>query len=111
MPLGLLVLSAGAYWSVLTGVVPLNFDTPFIFSAIAGATALGAVIINARMPAVTAGVAAIGFALATATVEEVLGVGDLALLIGATLAVLGVVGYAVSMIYHIGKRIRGKNLI
>lgn len=110
-PLGLFALSAGAYWSVLSGVVPLNLGTPLVFSAIAGVTALGAVAIDARTPAVTAGAAAVGFGLAAASVSEVLGADDSVLLVGATLATLGVLGYAVSMIYHIGARVRSENLV
>ena len=110
-PLGLFVLSTGAYWSVLSGVVPLDLGRPLVFSAIAGATALGAVVIDARMPAVTAGAAAVGFALAAASAGEIPGADDSVLLVGAALATLGVLGYAVSMVYHIGTRVRGENLV
>ncbi|WP_458208871.1 hypothetical protein [Haladaptatus sp. NG-SE-30] len=106
MPLGLFVLSAGAYWSVLMGIVPFDLDAPLMFAAIAGATALGAVKIDARTPALTAGVAALGFALAAASVDGIFGVGDSAILVGAALATLGVLSYTVSMVYHIGTRIR-----
>ncbi|MFC7325652.1 hypothetical protein ACFQMF_13815 [Halorubrum rutilum] len=105
-PLGLFALSAGAYWSVLSGVASPDLGTPLVFSAIAGATALGAAVIDARTPAVTAGAAAVGFALAAASVGEVLGADDSALLVGAALATFGVLGYAISMIYHIGARVR-----
>lgn len=47
IPLGLFVLSAGAYWAVLMGVVSLGLDAPLIFTVIAGVTALGAVKIGA----------------------------------------------------------------
>ena len=110
-PLGLFALSAGAYWSVLSGVVPLKIGTPLVFSAIAGATALGAVVIDARTPAVTAGAAAVGFALAAASAGKGSGADDSVLLAGAALATLGVLGYAVSMVYHIGTRVRGENLV
>lgn len=106
MPLGLFVLSAGAYWSVLLGIVPFGFDTPLVFAAIAGATALCAVKIGARIPALTAGMAALGFTLAAASVGGVSGVGDSAILVGALLATLGVLSYTVSMVYHIGTRVR-----
>ncbi|SIR98446.1 hypothetical protein SAMN05421858_4979 [Haladaptatus litoreus] len=106
MPLGLFVLSAGAYWSVLMGVVPFGLDAPLIFGAIAGATALGAVKIGARAPALTAGVAALGFTLAGASVGGILRLGDSAVLVGAALATLGVLTYTVSMIHHIGTRVQ-----
>jgi len=105
LPLGLLVLSAGAYWSVLLGVVPFGLDAPLIFAVIAGVTTLGAVKIRARVPALTAGVATLGFALAAAHVGGLLGVGDSAILVGAALATLGVLSYAISMVHHIGTRV------
>jgi hypothetical protein len=103
-PLGLLVLSGGAYWSVLMGVVPVGLDAPLIFAAIAGTTALCAVGIGARAPALTAGVAALGFSLAAARGSGILSIGEWGLIIGATLATLGVLSYAASMVYHIGTR-------
>jgi hypothetical protein len=109
MPLGLLALSAGAYWLVLMGIVPFELDAPLVFAAIAGATALGAVTIGARTPAFAAGVAAVGFVLAGASVGGILGVGDAAILVGAVLATLGVLSYAVGMVYHIGTRVRGES--
>lgn len=105
VPLGLFVLSVGAYWSVLMGLVPFGLDAPLIFAAITGATALGAVRIGARAPALTAGVAALGFSLAAASAGEILSIGDSVLFIGAILATLGVLSYAVSMVYHIGTRV------
>jgi hypothetical protein len=105
VPLGLLGLSDGAYWSALMGVVPFGLETPLVFAAIAGTTALGAVTISARAPAVTAGVAAVGFTLAAPRVGEVLGLGDPPVLVGAALATLGVLSYAVSMLYHVGTRV------
>lgn len=104
-PLGVFVLSAGAYWSVLAGIVPLGFDTPLIFAAIAAATALGAVTVGARIPTLAAGVAALGFALAAASGGRILGTGDPTILIAAILATLGVLSYAVSMVYYIGARV------
>jgi len=104
-PLGLFVLSAGAYFSVLAGIVPLGLDTSLVFAAIAAATALGAVTVGARTPALAAGVAALGFALAAASGGRILGTGDSVILIAATLATLGVLSYAVSMVYHIGTRV------
>jgi len=74
-PLGLFVLSAGAYWAVLMGVVPLGLDAPLIFAGIAGVTALGAVKIGAWAPALTAGSGALGFALAGLTVGGILSLG------------------------------------
>jgi hypothetical protein len=104
-PLGLFVLSAGAYWSVLAGIVPFGLDTPLVFAAIATATALCAVTFGARTPALAAGVAALGFALAAASGGRILGTGDSAILVAAILATLGVLSYAVSMVYHIGTRV------
>ena len=104
MPLGLFVLSAGAYWAVLMGVVPLGLDAPLIFAGIAGVTALGAVKIGAWALALTAGSGALGFALAGLTVGGILSLGGSAVFIGAVLATLGVLGYTVSMFYHIGTR-------
>jgi hypothetical protein len=109
VPLGLFVLSAGAYWLVLMGVGPFGLDAPLTFAAIAGGTALGAVKIDARIPALTAGVAAVGFALGAARVGELFGVGDSAILVGAVLATLGVLSYTVSMFYLIGTRVRSTN--
>ncbi|MFC7028404.1 hypothetical protein ACFQJ5_13915 [Halomicroarcula sp. GCM10025324] len=106
LPLGLFVLSAGAYWLVLMGIVPFGLDAPLIFAAIAGATALGAVMIDVHTPALTAGVAAVGFALAAASMGGILGMGDSAILVGAVLATLGVLSYTVSMFYLIGTRLR-----
>jgi hypothetical protein len=105
MPLGLFVLSAGAYWAVLMGVVPLGLDAPLIFGVIAGVTALGAVKIGAWAPALTAGIGALGFALAGVSVSGILSLGGSAVFIGAVLATLGVLGYAVSMFSHIGTRV------
>lgn len=105
LSLGLFVPSAGAYWAVLLGVVPFSLDAPLIFATIAGATALGAVKIGARAPALTAGVAASGFALAAASVGGIFTVGDSAVFVGATLATLGVLSYAISMLHHIGTRV------
>jgi hypothetical protein len=62
--------------------------------------------IDARTPALTAGVAAVGFAFAAASVGGILEVGDSVILVGAALATLGVLGYTASMIYHIGTRVR-----
>ena len=104
-PLGVFVLSAGTYWSVLAGIVPVGLDTPLIFAAIAAATALGAVTFRARTPALAAGVAALGFALAAASGGRIPGIGDPAILIAAILSTLGVLSYAVSMVYHIGARV------
>lgn len=106
IPLGLLVFSAGAYWSVLLGVVPFGFDTPLIFAAVAGMTALGAVKIGARTPALTAGVATLGFALAATSVGGIFRLGDSAVFVGAALGTLGVLSYAISMVHHIGTRFR-----
>lgn len=108
-PLGLFVLSAGAYWSVLAGIVSFGLDTPLVFAAIAGATALGAVTVGARTPALTAGMAALGFSLAAANGSRILDTYDSAALIAATLATLGVLSYAVSMVYHIGARVCSVN--
>lgn len=105
LPLGLFVLSAGAYWAVLMGVVPVDLDASLVFAMIAGVTALGAVTIGARAPALTAGVGALGFTLAGVSAGGVLGAGDFAVVIGAALATLGVVGYAVSMIHLLGTRV------
>jgi hypothetical protein len=105
VPLGVFVFSVGAYSSVLMGVVPFGLDAPLIFAAIAGATALAAVRIGARAPALSAGAAALGFSLAAASAGEILRIGDSALFIGAIFATLGVLVYAVSMIYHIGTRV------
>lgn len=105
IPLGLFVLSAGAYWSALMGVIPFGLDPPLVFAAIAGAAALGAMKVGARVPALTAGVAALGFALAIASVSGTLNMGDSTLLVSAILATLGVLSYAVSMVYHIGTRV------
>jgi len=105
VPLSLLVLSAGAYWSVLMGIVPFDLDSPLTFAAIAGVTALGAVKIGARAPALTAGVATFGFSLAAVSVNGVFSIGDSALFLGAALATLGVLSYAASMVYHIGTRV------
>ena len=106
MPLGLFILSAGAYWAVLMGIVPFSLDAPLIFAAIAGATALGAVKIGARAPAITAGMAALGFTLAAASVGGIFRLGDSTLFVGAALATLGVLTYTVSMVYHIGTRVQ-----
>ncbi|MFC5972467.1 hypothetical protein ACFPYI_14095 [Halomarina salina] len=105
LPLGLFVLSAAAYWSVLLGVVPFGLDAPLIFAVIAGVTALGAGKIGARTPALTAGVAALEFTLAAASVGGILTVGDSAVFVGAALATLGVLSYAISMVHHIGTRV------
>ena len=105
MPLGLFALSAGAYWSVLLGVVPFDIDAPITFAVIAGVTALGAVKIGARAPALTAGVGTLGFALAGVSVGGILSLGGSAVFIGAALATLGVLGYTVSMVHHIGTRV------
>jgi hypothetical protein len=94
---------------VLTGIVPFGLDTPLIFGSIAGATALGAVKIGARTPALTAGMATLGFSLAAADIGDIPGIGDSILLIGAVLATLGVLGYALSMVYHIGTRVHNVN--
>ena len=96
VPLGLFVLSAGAYWLILSGIVPFGLDTPLVFAAIAGVTALGAVRIGAQTPALTAGIATLGFSLS---------IDDSTLLIGSVLATLGVLGYGLSMVYHIGTRV------
>lgn len=111
VPLGLFVLSAGAYWSVLTGTVNFAPATPLIFAAITGATALGALIIEARAPAVTAGVATLGFSLAAASGDRMLITGNSAVFGAAILATLGVLSYAVSMAYHIGTRIHSVSSI
>ncbi|MDV7351347.1 hypothetical protein R3751_16405 [Halorubrum distributum] len=105
IPLGLFVLSAGAYWAVLTDVVSLGLYAPLIFTIIAGVTALGAVKIGAWAPALTAGIGALGFALAGVSVGGILSLGGSAVFIGAVLATLGVLGYVVSMVYHIGTRV------
>lgn len=58
--------------------------------------------IRVRAPALTAGVAALGVALAAVSVSGILSVGDSVVFIGAALATLGVLSYAVSMDHHIG---------
>lgn len=96
-PLALLGLSVGAYFLVLGGVVPFGHEAGVVLTAIAGIATIGAVSIREKIPAITAGIATLGFGLGVAT-------SDFVVTVAAALAVLGGVGFLVSTAHSVGAR-------
>lgn len=96
--LTLLGVTVGAYLLVLGGVVPVEQEAGVILAAIAGGATLGAVGLREKIPAITAGVATLGFGLG-GMMNEFVGT------IAAALVVLGGVGFLVSTVHSIGARL------
>lgn len=99
-PIALLGLSVGAYVLVLSGGVPFGQEAGVILTVITGVATLGAVSLHEKIPALTAGVATLGFGLGV-TMSGVV------VTIAAALVVLGGVGFLVSTVYSIGARTAG----
>lgn len=105
VPIALLGLSVGAYFLVLLGVVPLRQEPGVILTIIAGLTAISAVIIRAKIPAVTAGIATVGFGLGAANSVGAISMNGLAVTVGSVLAILGGLGFLISTIHLVGTRV------
>lgn len=103
-PLALLGFSVGAYFLVLGGVVPAVIPGPqdggVTLTAIAGVTTVGAAILRARIPALTAGVATLGFGLGVT-------MSGFVVTIAAALTILGGLGFLISTVHLAGKRVHG----
>lgn len=99
-PLALLGLSVSAYFLVLGGVVPLFENAGVTLTAIAGIATIGAVSIRETIPAITAGMATVGFGLGVTTSGFIVTV-------ASALVILGGVGFLVSTVHSIGVRAYG----
>ena len=91
----LLSLPVVAYVLVLFGAVPVGYNSGVVLTAIAGAATIGAVGIRETVPAVTAGMATVGYGLGVVT-------SGFAVTVAAWLVVLGGVGFLASTVYSVG---------
>ncbi|WP_254763407.1 hypothetical protein [Natrinema marinum] len=96
-PLVLFGFSVSAYFLVLGGVVPVPQGPNVVLLALAGVTTLAAVVIRAKIPAITAGVATLGFVLS-------FGTDPLVVTVAAALTILGGLGFLVGTANHVRKR-------
>ncbi|MDS0474059.1 hypothetical protein [Natrinema sp. 1APR25-10V2] len=96
-PLALFGFSISAYFLVLGGVVPVPQKPDVVLLALAGVTTIAAAVIRAKIPAVTAGVVTLGFALGFAT-------DPLVVTVAAALTILGGLGFLVGTANHVRKR-------
>lgn len=100
-PLALLGLSVGAYFLVLSGNIPLPHPLPrdggVILFAIVGLTTVGAASIRAKIPAITAGVATLGFGLGVT-------MSGFVVTVAAALTIFGGLGFLISTLHVIGTR-------
>lgn len=95
LPFTLLSLSVGAYFLVLSGSIPFGQNAGVFLTIIAGAATLSAISIREKLPAITAGVATLGFSLGVTMSGFVVAV-------AAALAILGSAGFLVSTAYTVG---------
>lgn len=98
LPFGLLGLSVAAYSLVLLGAVPFGQEAGVILAVIAGAATIGAVTIQKKIPAVTAGMATLGFVLGVT-------MSGFVVTVAAALVVIGGIGFLVSTAYSVGARV------
>lgn len=85
---------------MLSGGVPFGQEAGALLTVIAGVATLGAVSLHEKIPAITAGVATLGFSLGVT-------MSGFVVTIAAALVVLGGVGFFVSTVYSIGARTAG----
>jgi hypothetical protein len=100
--LALLALAGGAFALLLAGGVPLPLEGGIAQTVIAGVTAAVATALRARLPALAAATATVGFALG------VVATGFL-VTVGAALVVVGAVGFLVTTLHLAGARRRAAN--
>ena len=90
---------------MLLGVVPLQQETTAVLTAIAGMTSIGNAIIRAKIPAVTAGLAALGLGLVAVTPIGVGSLNERTVTIASALAIVSGLGFLISTLYLVGARV------
>jgi|GEM_PF-1614476 len=103
----LLAFTVGAYALVLLGAVPDGYEAPTVIAGVLSTTALCAFAIGARRPALTAAIAAVGFALTTASPLAVVRLGGTETTIGMALAVVGGLGFLATTLHLAWTRATG----